>query len=268
MLRVGQRLGKYRLRRRLARGGFADVFEAYDTLEQVSVALKVPFADRLDSEIRADFEREIRISARLDHANILRLKNADTIDGCLTIAYPLGERSLAERLLRRLSVANALDLGGQMLDGLAYAHENRVIHCDVKPENLILFADGSLRLADFGLAKKALRTLQASSSGTVGYVAPEQAMGRPSARSDVFSAGLILYRMFAGALPEWPYRWDKLPGRARLRRAVPELVPLLQRAIQVDARRRYRDAIQLSEAFDTARRAIERRLSRRKRSRA
>jgi serine/threonine-protein kinase len=72
-------------------------------------------------------------------------------------------------------------------------------------------------------------------------MAPEQALGRPSARSDVFSAGLVLYRMLTGVLPEWPYDWPP-PGHDRLLRLAPELDEVLQRAIQVDARRRYRDA--------------------------
>jgi serine/threonine protein kinase len=84
MIRVGQRLGKYRLKRRLAAGGFANVYEAFDTLERVSVALKVPLAEKLDATLRSDFEREIRISARLDHPNILRLKTS-TAAWCLPI---------------------------------------------------------------------------------------------------------------------------------------------------------------------------------------
>ena len=84
-LRVGGRLGKYRLRRRLGRGGSADVFAAFDTLERVTVALKVPAADRSEADVRADFERELRVAARLDHPNVLRLKNADVIDGRLVI---------------------------------------------------------------------------------------------------------------------------------------------------------------------------------------
>jgi serine/threonine protein kinase len=99
-----------------------------------------------------------------------------------------------------------------MTSAIAYAHaHNRVIHCDVKPDNFILFPDNVLKLADFGIAKVAYQTLRASGSGTVGYVAPEQAMGKPSFRSDVFSLGLILYRMFSGVLPEWPYA-GRLPS--------------------------------------------------------
>ncbi|MCA8952871.1 MAG: serine/threonine protein kinase [Planctomycetes bacterium] len=266
MIRVGQRLGKYRLKRRLARGGFADVFEAYDTLERVRVALKVPLGGKLDAALQTDFEREIQVSAKLDHPNILTLKNADVIDGCLTIAYPMGEGSLDDRLSYRMSTPKALDLAEQLIAALAYAHEHRVIHCDVKPDNLILFPDGGLRLGDFGLAKHSVRTLQASSSGTPGYMAPEQAMGRPSARSDVFSAGLIIYRMLAGKLPEWPYKWP-MPGLDRLRRSVPDVVPFLQRALKLEARSRFRDGAHMLEAFREAKRLTLRRLERRKHKR-
>ena len=263
MIRIGQRLGKYRVKRRLGSGAFANVYEAFDTLERVSVALKVPMSQPLEEDTKSEFEREIQISARLDHPNVLRLKNADYIDGRLVVAYPLGQRNLGDRLASRLSVRNALDFGEQLLGALAHAHEQRVIHCDVKPENLILFDNGLLQLGDFGLAKRALRTLQASSSGTLGYIAPEQAMGRPSTRSDVFSAGLIIYRMLAGVLPDWPYKWP-MAGLQRLRRGAPDLVPMLQRALQMDARRRYRDAAQMLVTFQAAKKATLRRIERRR----
>ena len=92
-------------------------------------------------------------------------------------------------------------------------------------------------------------------------------MGRPSARSDVFSAGLIIYRMLSGSLPQWPYR-GPFEGRGRLRREAPEMIPFLQRAIEVDARRRFRDAIQMLSAFGAAKKLTLRRLDKRKRQRA
>jgi len=152
---------------------------------------------------------------------------------------------------------------------VAHAHQHRIIHCDVKPENLILFSDNRLRLTDFGISKVARRTVQASGSGTVGYVAPEQAMGKPSFRSDVFSMGLIMFRMLSGRLPEWPFEWPP-PGFGRLRgRAHPRLVQLLRKAIEVDPRRRFADAEQMQSAFRRVKsRALKHQAARSTRKRA
>ena len=213
------------------------------------VALKVPHEKLVSDEVLADFRHEVRVVARLEHPNILPLKNAEIIDGRFVIAFPLGEKTLAERLQKRMSLPTAIDLAGQMIEAVAYAHEHRIIHCDIKPDNLVLFSDGRLRLTDFGIAKVAARTLRASGSGTVGYVAPEQAMGKPSFRSDVFSLGLIFYRMLTGVLPEWPFEWPP-PGCARLRRQPRDLVEFIRRSIDVNPRKRYRDAVAMLAAFE------------------
>lgn len=242
-LKTRQKFGKYRIEGRLDEGGFAAVYKATDTLEGIRVALKIPYALLLTDEALEDFRREVRIAAKLQHEHILPLKNADFIDGRLVLAYPLGERTLADRLTSRMSVATAIALAEQMIGAVAFAHEQRVIHCDIKPENLILFADGQLKLTDFGIAKVAHQTIiRASGSGTVGYCAPEQAMGKPSFRSDVFSLGLILYRMLSGHLPEWPFKWPP-PGHALVKRRVhPDLLDIVRRAMELDPRKRFADA--------------------------
>ena len=99
------------------------------------------------------------------------------------MAYPLGTESLAERLTRRISARNLALFIAQSLEALALLHQHRIVHCDIKPENFIIFPGPSLRLADFGIARLAIRTLHASGSGTLGHMAPEQAMGKPSSRS-------------------------------------------------------------------------------------
>ncbi len=247
MVRVGQRLGKYRLKRRVARGGFGDVFEAYDTIEGISVAVKVPLGV-VNHENIEDFRREVRITAKLDHPNILPIKNADFIDSVFAIVQPLGERSLDDRLSKRMNLATKLDYIDQMLAGLSYAHEHGIIHCDIKPDNMILFADGRLRLADFGIAKFARKTIHGSASGSVGYMAPEQAMGRPSARSDVFSAGLVIHQLLTGKLPSWPFAWPT-EGWDKLKRLHPELREFVRRSLEVEARKRYPDAVTMYRAF-------------------
>jgi len=251
-LKNRRRLGKYRIRRRIGAGAFATVYEAYDTIEGIRVALKIPHLDQLDQESLDLIHREVRLTARLDHENILSLRNAMMVDGYFVIATPLGERSLTDRLHYRLGPRTALSYAEQLLDALAYAHEQRIIHCDIKPDNVILFPEGVVRLADFGIAKVALRTrtIMGSGQGTVGYIAPEQAMGKLSFRSDVFSMGLLIYRMFAGELPEWPFDWP-LPGADRLRRTVSrDFIAFLRRSIEVRERKRFRDGVQMQRAFE------------------
>lgn len=247
MLKARQKLGKYRILGRIAKGPLANVYKAYDTIQDARVALKIP---KIEGNIGYDdVLHEVRVAAKLHHPNILGIKNASYIDDHFVIAMDLGIESLADRLERRISTARALDYADQALAGLAHAHEHRIIHCDVKPENYVLFADDTLKLSDFGFAKRVLRTLKASGSGTIDYIAPEQAMGRPKFQSDVFSVGLVLYRMFSGKLPEWPFTWP-LAGHDRLMARVgPEFADFLKRAIQLNPMDRYKDAIQMYAAF-------------------
>ena len=249
MLKSRQKLDKYRIQMRIAEGGFATVFKALDTIEGIHVALKVPHSYLLSTEVLQDFRREVRLAARLDHQNVLPLKNASYIDGHFVIAYALGDETLDERLRRRMAFTTALNYAEQLLTAVAYAHRRRIIHCDIKPENVILFPDYRLRLADFGIARVAQKTIRASGSGTVGFMAPEQAMGRPSFRSDVFSLGLILYRIFSGKLPEWPFKWPP-PGYINVRRRLhPEFIRLIERSLDVRPFRRFRDADHMLAAF-------------------
>ena len=225
----------------------ANVYRAYDTIQNMRVALKIPKVD--DNSGQQEFLHEVRVATKLKHPNILSVLNASYIDDHFVIAMELGQESLADRIERRTSTARLLDLAGQGLAALAHAHDHNIIHCDIKPENFILFPDNQLKLADFGFAKIRLRTLKASGSGTIDYISPEQAMGRPKFQSDVFSMGLVLYRMFSGKLPEWPFDWpmsgyDKLRSRVR-----PELIEVLKKSIHLDPGKRYRDAVQMHQDF-------------------
>jgi len=247
LLRARQKLGKYRILGRIASGPLADVYKAADTIHKTRVALKIPKTD--DHTSQEDFLREVQIAAKLKHANILTVQDASFIDGHFAISMELGTESLADRIERRISTAHAIELADQALAALAYAHERRIIHCDIKPENFILFPDNRLKLADFGFAKISLRTLKASGSGTIDYIAPEQAMGRPKFQSDVFSLGLVLYRLFSGKLPEWPFKWPMV-GYERLRvRVSPDFMEMLRKSIQLDPADRYRSAVEMNAEF-------------------
>jgi serine/threonine-protein kinase len=255
MLRTRQRLGKYRIEARLGEGGFATVYRARDTIEGIKVALKVPHPDLAGPRLIEDFHQEIRLTARLDHPGILPIKNASIIDGQLVIVSPLGSGTLAERLQRRLAPKTALNYTEQILEAVACAHRNKIVHCDLKPENFIMFPDNRVRLTDFGIAKLAWRrsTLIGSGTGTVGYLAPEQAFGRPTFASDVFAIGLLMYRMFGGHLPTWPYEWPP-PGFDKLRQMVhPDMIALIYRATDFDHNKRFQDANRMLAAFKRVR---------------
>jgi len=265
-IRIRQRLGQYRIEQRLDRGGFATVYRAYDTVEGIRVALKIPHAHLVTIGALRDFRREVRLTASLDHPNILPIKTAGLVDGHFVIVSLLGSANLAKRLEKRMALRTALELFDPMIEALAHAHRQGVIHCDVKPENFLLFPGGQIRLADFGIARFARSTLTGSGSGTVGYLAPEQALGRPSPRSDVFSLGLVFWQMLTGIVPTWPFDWPP-PGLAQIRdRVHPELLALLERVLAVDDRQRFRDAEQLRQAWRRIRGKALRPRKRRRRS--
>ncbi|MCB9881343.1 MAG: protein kinase [Planctomycetes bacterium] len=250
MLRSGSKLGKYRIDGRLADGGFARVYRAFDTIEGTRVALKIAPEGVVADDSKRGFGAEVRIAAKLEHPNILPIKDASMIEGRFVIVMPLGEGTLDDRLTKRIATARALEYTKQLLSALAYAHERRVMHCDVKPDNLILFDHGTrLRLADFGIARFAMHSVKGSGSGTLGYIAPEQAMGKPSLRSDVFSIALIVYRMFTGHLPEWPYAWPS-PGHDKARRLLhPDFVEWLRRGLAVEPKQRFESAVSMLRSF-------------------
>lgn len=267
MLKSRQKLGKYRIERLLGSGGFANVYAAMDTVEGIRVALKIPHAAVVDGAVLEDFRHEVRLAVKLDHPNILGLRFAGHYEKEFIISFPLGDETLADRLSRRMSLETALDLTEQMLEAVAYAHRQKIIHCDIKPENFILFSDNRLKLTDFGIARVAQRTIKGGGTGTVGYMAPEQAMGKPSFRADVFSLGLIMCRMFSGVWPEYPFAWPT-PGHRRLRLKLhADLIDVMRRAMELNPRKRFRDGDQMLAAFMPAKRRSLKRDSDRKKKR-
>ncbi|MEM9364958.1 MAG: serine/threonine-protein kinase [Planctomycetota bacterium] len=256
-LRAGVRLDKYRLVRRLGEGGFSTVFHAHDTIEDRAVALKIPDSRYVDDvQSIDDIQREVRITASLSHRGVLPLKDARFIEGHFIMVFPLGEESLHDRLGRRMARTTAVDYIRQMTEAVAYAHENRVLHRDIKPENFILSSGGLIRLTDFGLARIEHGRHAVSASGTLGYIAPEQAMGKPTYRSDVFSLGLVFYRMLSGTLPEYPFE-PPLPSFSKMRRGLnPDFVAWIRKAIEPSPRKRFRDGVAMANALSRIRQII------------
>lgn len=249
MLRARQKLGKFRIAGRLSEGPLAAVYKAYDTIHGVYVALKIPHESAMDEFFLDDFKREARLAAKLEHEHILPIKDASIIDGRFVIVMPLGLYSLADRMRRRISTATASSFIEQMLSAVAHAHTVGIIHCDIKPDNFIVFPNGQLKLTDFGFSKIAQRTRAASGSGTVGYIAPEQAAGRPMLQSDVFSLGLVIYELLTGELPGWPYSWPP-KGIQRLRQKLDaRLIDWLRKSLELRPEKRHKNAISMFREF-------------------
>jgi serine/threonine protein kinase len=248
-LRPGQRLGKYCLEKCLGIGGSCEVWKAKDCVEDIRVALKIPQVDITGKRDNQNLFREIRSVARLRHPHILSVKNADLIDGHAVLATELSVGTLAD-CSKPMSVRRVISIVTQILNGLAYAHRHRLVHCDVTPANIFLFPDGRAALGDFGICLKVKgRMATVDEFGTPGYVAPEQAYGRPTYRSDCFAAALVSYEYITGVLPRWPFRWP-FPGYERLRaRTSLAFVRFMRKALEVDPAKRFANAGQMLTAL-------------------
>jgi eukaryotic-like serine/threonine-protein kinase len=201
--------GRYAVTTRIAHGGMATVYLAMDTRLERDVALKVMHAELArDDDFVRRFIGEAKSVARLSHQNVVAVfdQGADGPFLYLAMEYVPG-RTLKEVLLERgrFSPAAALDIMTGVLDGLAAAHASGIVHRDVKPENVLLTADGRIKVADFGLARAhaaAGSTRAGQLIGTVAYLAPEQVTGDGSGpRSDVYSAGVMLFELLTGRPP-------------------------------------------------------------------
>jgi serine/threonine-protein kinase len=252
-LRKGSQLGKYRLDRRLGRGAFSEVWKARDRVEGRDVALKVASRQALSDFGRAQIEREARIASHLSHPNVLQIRNADWAGPNFIVASDLARSTLESYRGAWRSGRIALRVIRDVAAGLAYAHSRRIMHRDVKPENILILPDGRAALCDFdSSALVAKKSRHYSEAGTLGYMAPEQAYGRPTRASDVFSLGLIAYEILTGVLPTWPFEWPPA-GHDRFKRKVPAPVqPVLRKAAQFAPRRRYPDAGAFLHALDAA----------------
>lgn len=252
-LRTGSRLGKYRLEKKLGEGGSAVVWRARDTVEHRRVALKVTQPALVDQFGRRAIEAEARVAARLDHPNVVRLLWADWIDGLFVLVSDLARASLDAYPSARRSPSIATRVLADVAEGLAHAHGQGLIHRDVKPANILVFDDRSARLGDFGTARPApKKTGACTDAGTFGYMAPEQAYGRPRPASDVFSLALTAYELYAGELPGWPFEWP-LGGNRRFSARCPEVLqPVLRRGLALDPNRRFKDGIELRDAVARA----------------
>lgn len=271
---ASERLGRYSLLEEIASGGQGTIWRAYDTETNRIVALKVlhPHISR-DASYVQRFHREASIIARIDHPNVVRVYEVGEADGRHFIAMEYLPESLA-RIIEgsgRLSIEGAVHFAAQIADGLEAAHSSGVVHRDVKPQNVLITADGVAKVSDFGVARaQALSTMTATGAmmGTPYYMSPEQANGeRAIPQSDIYSLGCALYQMLAGEVPfnaptPMAILRQHIESSPRplnqLRDEVPgALARVVGRAMEKDPSRRFQTAAELAnsirEAFPSSR---------------
>ncbi len=203
---VGQYFGNYQLLRPLGQGGFAVVYLGEHRHLGTYAAIKILNA-RLEEDQIALFQQEARILAQLHHPHIVRMLDYDIADGFpyLVMDYASGG-TLRQRHPKgtTLPLATVITYSEQIADALDYAHREKLIHRDVKPENMLINQQGQIVLSDFGVASIAHSTKSqttAEMAGTVPYIAPEQIHGRPRTFSDQYSLGIVIYEWLNGERP-------------------------------------------------------------------
>lgn len=202
----GQHLGPYRLLRLLGKRGIAEVYLAEHGTTGTQIAVKV-INIPLTREASESFRMEAHTLSRLAHPHILRVLDAGIEDSIPYLVMPYAPGgSLRQRLPRRtpLAPATILPLIQHVANALQYAHGQRVIHQDIKPENMLLSARGEPLLSDFGLSMLAQSLRQQSAqdvAGTIAYMAPEQIQGRPLPASDQYALGVVTYEWLTGSQP-------------------------------------------------------------------
>jgi eukaryotic-like serine/threonine-protein kinase len=259
---------RYKLTERLGTGGMAEVYRARDVVLDRDVAIKILRKDYSDNEeFQNQFRLEARSAANLSHPNIVTVHDFGFSDGMLYIVMEMVPGKDLKQLIRergRFPIEAGVELMIQACKGIGYAHRAGLVHCDVKPHNMLVSNDGRLKVTDFGIAR-ALASFTPNERtdvvwGSPLYFAPEQAAGEPpTPASDVYSLGVVMYETLSGTPPFTASTADEL---ARLhifarpipiREYIPDIPPALEeiimKVLSKEPAARYRTADQLGRVL-------------------
>ncbi len=272
---IGEQIGKYFIRELLAQGGMGQIYKAHHATLERDVAIKLIHIYKAnDPEIVDRFRREAKMVAALRHSGIIQVYDFD-VDTNYDVFYMVMEfvqgESLAHRLNsiqaqgKRIPLEEALRIFRLITEAVAYAHDHGVIHCDLKPENVMLTTQGEPILTDFGIAKFIRGERLTSTDAVLGtpyYMSPEQSTGRGKidARTDVYALGVMLYELTTGKLPfdgdtymsiVFKHVNDPIPSPHAINPDLPKAVEqIIQKAMAKDPARRYASARELLAAVE------------------
>lgn len=266
---IGQTIGHYEILEKIGEGGMGVVYRARDVWLDRFVALKFLAREVVSArELKARFIQEAKAASALDHPNICTIHTIDeTEDGQLFIAMAFYDGETVKTKMRRglMSSQEIIDVARQVAAGLQTAHERGIVHLDIKPANLMVTRDGTVKILDFGLSRFTSQTSERSRSGplmgTVAYMSPERVKSEPAGpESDIWSLGVVLYEMATGTRPFHGGSDMSVLYAVVHREFVPavELAPdlpmeldrIIRRTLLKDRRYRYRNAGQLLGDLD------------------
>jgi len=262
MFMLGQHVGKYQILSNLGSGGFGTVFLARDTWIDKKVAIKVPHRQGGDFD---ELLQEPRLLAALDHPNIVGIITAEKTDGVFFIVMEYVKGESLEGVLDRekaIDVPRSLNFVAQILKGVEHAHENQVLHRDLRPANVLVSETGTAKVADFGTSRFLEKSHATTVIGSPPYMAPEHFQGRAVLASDIYSVGVMFYQMLTGQLPFFspnPAQIERMvaagrvtPPRLRNGQIPKEISDICLKAMATDLGGRYQRASEFLEDLATA----------------
>ena len=266
---IGKKLdGRYEIKELIGVGGMATVYKAHDILEDRTVAIKILKDEFLSNEeFRRRFRNESRAIAVLSHPNIVKIYDVSFGDHVHYIVMEYVDGITLKEFLEQQKVIRwkeAVHFTTQILRALQHAHEKGIVHRDIKPQNIMLLPDGTVKVMDFGIARfsrSETRTVTDKAIGSVHYISPEQARGEVTDdKADIYSVGVMLYEMLTGRLPFeadnavsvaiMQMQADPTPPR-EINDTIPEgLEAITLRAMQKDPQNRYESAAEMLRDID------------------
>ena len=267
----GQKINdRYEIIRSIGEGGMANVYLAHDIILNRDVAVKILRGDLAnDEKFVRRFQREAISSSSLNHPNIVEMYDVGEDDGKYFIVMEYIEGKTLKSLIKRrgaLTLPEVIDIMLQLTSGIAHAHESYIIHRDIKPQNVMILEDGTVKITDFGIAM-ALNSNELTQTnsvmGSVHYLPPEQANGTGATiKSDIYSLGILMFELLTGKLPfkgenaveiAIKQMRDSIPSVVEMNEDIPQSIEnVILRACAKNPKNRYNSALEMHEDIKTA----------------